>query len=77
MKRLTQGSNKFSFRALSLIYLIFKHERPELGNWVRELAEDMNGSTQSHCKMLLWDIKYTTETKDYALALLPDAKNRE
>ena len=56
-----------------LLYLI-KHSRPDISNAVRELSKVSDGATLAHWKALTRAIKYTVDTKDYALKMKPKKK---
>jgi len=60
----------------SLIYLV-KHTRPNLSNSVRELAKVLDSATEAHLKFLVRAIKYTLDTKKYALQMKPSTNTTE
>ena len=57
-----------------LLYLV-KHSRPDISNFVRELAKVMDGATYGNLKSLHRTIKYVIDSRNKCLALIPTRRN--
>ena len=57
----------------SLMYLV-KFQRPELSNYVRELAKGMQGANKTHQNELFRILKWVLTSKTKAIYLKPEQK---
>lgn len=55
----------------TLLYLV-KHSRPDLCNVTRNLSKNMDGGTVADFKNLMRAIKYTLDTRNTGLKMIPD-----